>query len=185
MAKRVIIIHGFQGDPNHGWKPWLKKELEKRGFLVKNLQMPNPNHPKVKSWVNYLANQVGEVDSNCYLVGHSLGCITILRYLETLKNKEKIGGAVLVAGPIKAVKKEIKSFFDRPIRWAEIKKHCKRFVAINSDNDPYIPLEHGRILKEKLGAKLIIKKNHKHFSSSDGFVELPIVLEGVLGLARG
>jgi hypothetical protein len=28
-AKRVFIIHGWEGYPEEGWFPWLKKELEK------------------------------------------------------------------------------------------------------------------------------------------------------------
>ena len=30
--KRVYIIHGWEGYPEEGWFPWLKKELEDRGF---------------------------------------------------------------------------------------------------------------------------------------------------------
>jgi len=34
MSKRVFLIHGWEGSPEEGWRPWLKKELEKRGFKV-------------------------------------------------------------------------------------------------------------------------------------------------------
>ena len=47
MAKRVVIIHGFQGEPMHGFRPWLKRELEARGFEVAVPAMPSPNAPKV------------------------------------------------------------------------------------------------------------------------------------------
>jgi len=30
--KRVFIVHGWGGHPEEGWFPWLKKELERRGF---------------------------------------------------------------------------------------------------------------------------------------------------------
>ena len=29
--KKVFIIHGWEGYPEEGWFPWLKKELESRG----------------------------------------------------------------------------------------------------------------------------------------------------------
>jgi esterase/lipase len=32
--KKVFIIHGWDGYPEEGWFPWLKKELEKKGFSV-------------------------------------------------------------------------------------------------------------------------------------------------------
>ena len=28
------MVHGWDGNPNNHWFPWLKKELEKRGFEV-------------------------------------------------------------------------------------------------------------------------------------------------------
>lgn len=43
-------------------------------------------------WVPYLAQAVGELHPEDYSVGHSLGCITILRYLESLKEGQIAGG---------------------------------------------------------------------------------------------
>ena len=39
MVKRVFVVHGWDGHPAEGWFPWLKKELEKRGYLVNVLRM--------------------------------------------------------------------------------------------------------------------------------------------------
>ena len=47
MSKRVFVIHGWGGYPEEGWKPWLKKELEKRGFTVFVPAMPDTEHPKM------------------------------------------------------------------------------------------------------------------------------------------
>jgi predicted alpha/beta hydrolase family esterase len=47
-------------------------------------------------WVAYLSEIAAEPDEDLYMIGHSAGCITILRYLETIDRR--IGGAVLVAG---------------------------------------------------------------------------------------
>ncbi len=95
--KRVFIIHGWDGYPEEGWFPWLKKELEKNGFEVFVPAMPNPSEPKIEEWIPFLENIIDEPDEDTYLVGHSIGCQTIFRYLEQLENK-KIGGAVCVAG---------------------------------------------------------------------------------------
>lgn len=32
--KKAILIHGWEGYPEEGWRPWLKGELEKHGFEV-------------------------------------------------------------------------------------------------------------------------------------------------------
>jgi uncharacterized protein len=96
--KRVIIVHGYTGDSSKNWFPWLKAELEKLGVSVTVPQMPNTNAPVLTEWLPHLQATVGAPDTETYLVGHSLGCPTILRYLESLKNGEKTGGALLVAG---------------------------------------------------------------------------------------
>ena len=98
MAKRVFVIHGWEGYPEEGWRPWLRKELEGKGFEVIIPAMPDTATPTFAKWVPYLAQTVGAADENTYFVCHSLGCITTLRYLETLKENQKIGGVVFVAG---------------------------------------------------------------------------------------
>ncbi len=45
--KRVFIVHGWDGYPTEGWFPWLKAELEKRGFTVAVPAMPHPERPTV------------------------------------------------------------------------------------------------------------------------------------------
>jgi esterase/lipase len=47
MQKRVFLIHGWEGYPEEGWRPWLKNELEKIGFTVFVPSMPNTKHPKM------------------------------------------------------------------------------------------------------------------------------------------
>jgi len=187
MPKKAFLIHGWQGHPEEEWRPWLRNELESLGWKVILPAMPDTMHPKVHEWVRHtehLVNITGGPDENCYFVGHSLGCIAILRYLETLSN-EKVGGAILVAGFSDDLGyEEFLNFFTAPILWDEIKTHCKKFVAIHSDNDPYVPLEQGNVFKEKLGAELIIEHNMKHYSAEDGITELPIALEVLLRISK-
>src|SRR4030042_5005790 len=101
MQKRVFVIHGWEGYPEEGWFPWLSDELTKEGFEVKVLPMPNSAEPTIDEWMPFLAKNVGNANSNTVLVGHSIGCQTIWRYLETLGESEKIAGAVLVASWIR------------------------------------------------------------------------------------
>jgi len=189
MEKRVFLIHGWEGYPEEGWRPWLKKELEKKGFRVFVPAMPDTNNPKANKWIPYLAKLVGEPTKNDYFVGHSLGCITILHYLETLKVNQKVGGVILVAGFVndleyKGYKGEVSSFFRKIVNWDKIKQRCDKFVAIHSDNDPWVPLKHNTILREKLGARTIIEHNMGHFSGDDNIFKLPIVLKNILEISK-
>ena len=96
--KRAVIVHGWGGSPEEGWFPWLRKELEARDFEVTVPQLPEAETPRIGKWVPTLAVAVGAVDENTYLVGHSMGCQTIARYLEGLDESIHVGGAVYVAG---------------------------------------------------------------------------------------
>lgn len=183
--KRVFIIHGWEGYPEEGWRPWLKKKLETEDFQVFVPSMPDTNHPKMAIWVEYLTKIVAMPDDNCYFIGHSLGCITILRYLETLKENQKVGGVIFVAGFTSNLGyEELDSFFAKPIDWEKIKFRCSKFIAIHSDNDPYVSLHYGDFFKEKLGAGVIVEHDKKHFSGDDNITELPVVLELLLKMSK-
>lgn len=185
MTKRAFLIHGWEGYPEEGWRPWLKKELEKNGFKVTVPAMPDTKNPKMDAWLKHLIKTVGTPDEDCYFVGHSLGCITILRYIETLKENQNIGGAVLVAGFSDNLGyEEIEGFFKKPIKWERIKSRCGKFVAIHSDNDPYVPMEHGHVFQEYLDAELIVEHDMKHFSGDDGVTQLPACLDAVLRMVK-
>ena len=64
--------------------------------------------------------------------------------------------------------------------FGKIKKATKNFVAIFSDNDPYVPLTNIDIFRDGLGAKSIIEKKKGHFTEGDKVLEIPIVLKELL-----
>jgi uncharacterized protein len=183
--KRAVIIHCWGGVPEYCWYPWVKKELEERGFEVLVPAFPDTDNPKMNEWLPLLQKVASEPSEELYLIGHSLGCITIMRYLESLAENQKIGGAVFVAGFNENVGfEEIKSFFETPMNLEKIKDKVKNgFVAIHSDDDPYVDLRYADVFKEKLGAEIIIKHNAKHFSGAvegeETCVELPDVVRSI------
>ncbi len=191
MKKRVFIIHGWEGYPEEGWFPWLKKQLEQKDFEVFVPAMPNTDEPKIEEWVPFLSDLVGEPDEDTYFVGHSIGCQAILRYLETLENK-KIGGAIFVAGWFHLINLEgpeeeeiAKPWIEKQVDFEKIKNTSNNFVAIFSDNDEWVPLSDKDIFEKELGAKIIIEHGKGHFiGGDDGITELPIVLESILKMSK-
>jgi len=161
--KRVFIIHGWGGYSGEGWFPWLKKELEKQNFLVEIPSMPDSNEPKIETWVDYLKEVIIKPDEETFLVGHSIGCQTILRYLETLNLKEKVGGAVFVAGWFSLVmyesdeeKRIAKPWIENPIDFEKVRSHCKNFSAIFSTDDPFVSInDNAPIFRGRLGIKIL------------------------------
>jgi len=147
--------------------------------------MPNSAHPDCQEWVDHLKKIVEQVDEDTFFVGHSLGPIAILRFLETLPAGQKAGGVIMVSGfPESLGIPETESFFAGPLDYEKIKKSADKFEAINSDNDPYVPINRGEMLRDRLGAKLTILHNHGHISVDVGLTELPIVLEKIMAMAK-
>jgi predicted alpha/beta hydrolase family esterase len=178
--KRVFIVHRGEGRPGRDWYPYAKKELEKSGYTVSALRMPSPDLPIMKKWVAHLSKSVGRPNEHTYLIGHSAGVITILRYLEGLNKNEKVGGCVLVAGWVDDLGyKELRNFFTKPINWPAIRRHCRKFVAIHSSNDPFVRMYHGHTLKKKLGARLLIEHNKGHLTGEDRVKKLPSVVKSI------
>lgn len=185
MQKRVVIIHGWEGYPEEGWFPWLKRALTARGFAVAVPQMPHADAPQLPEWLATMQRVVGTADRDTYFVGHSLGCYTIAKYAETLSPETTVGGAVFVAGFSGRLNiPELENFYKTPLAWETIKRRMPRVIAIHSDDDPYVPLARGEELKEKLGADLRVESGWKHFSGSEGARELPFVLDAVLELSK-
>jgi hypothetical protein len=193
--KRVFIIHGWGGNPKEAWFPWLKRELEKREFKAVIPKMPGAEHPKIKTWTNHLKKIVGKPDENTYFVGHSIGCPAIMHYLEKLPKNTKVGGVVFVAGwfhlKLDAIEKEEPGSSKRVMPWiksklnfSKIKAHTKKFIAIFSTNDEYVPLSDKNLFKKRLNAKIIVLKNKGHMGSSSGLKRLRAALDSLIQLTK-
>ena len=189
--KRAIIVHGWEGHPNEAWFPWLKANLEPRGFHVEIPQMPTPETPKIETWVPFLASVVGTPDADTYLIGHSIGVQTILRYLETIDTS--IGGVLAVAGFFNLKPGSIGSpediqmaqpWLKTPMDFEKIRKNAGQITAIFSDNDKYVSLENADAFKEKLGAKTIIEHNRGHYGHHDLPFEISVALEEILKMTK-
>ena len=184
--KKVFIIHGFNGSPNGGWRPWLMVELAKHDIYACALPMPTPRYPIQEEWVKTVSEVIGNPDEEIFLVGHSLGVPTILRYLETLPKDKKIGGAVLVSGFINYVPGPgdrydlINKFAENSFDFEHIKNVCKKFVVIHGDDDPIVTFSNAEELSNKLSCKLISFPNGKHLNGKAGIYELPEALDSLL-----
>ncbi|HLD80213.1 MAG TPA: alpha/beta hydrolase [Candidatus Nanoarchaeia archaeon] len=178
--KRAIIVHGWDGVPNDSWKPWLKKELERSGFQILAPQMPGGLHPKLNEWIKTISQTVGVPDKDTYFIGHSLGCISIVRYLTTLPKNNVVGGCVLIAGFSGNIRiPEISEFYSQTADVEKARDHCNNFVIIHSDNDEDVPMKKAIEFKDQLKAKFILEHNKGHLSESDNVKELPSALNAI------
>lgn len=160
--------------------------MEAKGFEVAVPTMPHTDELTIEAWVEHLSNQVGEPDENTYLIGHSIGTQTIMRYLASLENK-KIGGIVLVAGFFELPYLEdeeipiAKPWLETPINLEKVKNTTDNITVILSDNDPDVPFERTKqAFEEKLNAKIVVEHKKGHFDESTGIKELPSALKSAL-----
>jgi predicted alpha/beta hydrolase family esterase len=175
--KRVFVVHGYTGYPDKNWFPWLKRELEAMGMQVSVPALPNTESPALDEWLDHLAGLVGQPDEDTFLVGHSLGCATILRYLGSLEAGQKIGGALLVAAFAEPISlSQLDGFTAGEWDYEAVKTAASRIEVINSDNDPYIPIEMAYHIRDRFGANLEVLHAAGHINQSDGYTELPVAL---------
>ncbi|MDD5193029.1 MAG: alpha/beta fold hydrolase [Candidatus Nanoarchaeia archaeon] len=177
---KVYLVHGWGGSSkSEGWFDWLKKELSTNNIDFKFFDMPNTNYPKINEWVEFLQKNIKDIDNETYLIGHSIGCQTIMRYLEDLPENLRFRGVIFVAGWFNLINLETEKEKEIAKPWLEtllnhnrIKKHCNNFLSIFSDNDEWVPLSDSELFKDRLNSKIIIKHNEGHFNETKEIREI-------------
>ena len=186
--KKIFIIHRWGGTPDSDWYPWLKQKLENKGFEVQVPKMPNSDEPEIDAWVSHLKKLVKNPDKDTYFIGHSIGCQTIMRYLESLPANVKVGDAVFIAGWFnldnlegEEVESIANPWIKTSIDFNKVKQKLGKLTVFLSTNEPYGLIEkNSKIFKEKLGAKVIIEKNKGHFTEDDNITEMPEIISNIL-----
>lgn len=173
MERRVFLIHGFRGTPEiPKWYPWLKKELEDCGYEVKSPQFPSPEMPKLKEWDATFEKELDGNFSDVIFVGHSLGGIAAIRAIENHQTDEMAKAVILVGAPIKeATRPEIREFLP-PIDWNKVKSKVSNFIYVYSDDDPYVPIEHGLEFNKVLPGRFIPMSDYLHFQAQNSLPEI-------------
>ncbi|MBI4534115.1 MAG: serine hydrolase family protein [Candidatus Melainabacteria bacterium] len=183
---RVILIHGSYGNPNENWFPWLATKLQTLGHQVLAPTFPTPHGQHLTAWRQVFLNEVGTINSNTILIGHSLGCGFILNLLE--KSSFAAQATFLVAGflgnlGLKDFDAINYSFVCHQLNWQAIRRNAGTVKVYASDNDPYVPLAKGHELAEHLAVNLTIIHNGGHINASAGFTTFPALLTDLIDLS--
>ncbi len=181
---RIIIIHRWGANPQSDWYSWLKRELEKKGHSVFVPEMPNTDEPMIEEWVAHLKRVVGQLDAETCFVAHSIGCQSVLRFLEGEKYSGKVGNVVFVAGWFKLDNLEgeevvaiAKPWMNTPIDFSLVRRRLNSLTVFLSNNEPYGFVQYNSdVYQKELGAMVVIEKDKGHFTEEDRVVEMPEVL---------
>lgn len=161
---RVVIVHGFNSWPSSHWFPWIKKELEAEGHSVLIPDLPKPLLPDYSLWMRKLTDTVGAIDENTVFVGHSLGAITALLYIQSRPESERCTGFVGVA-PLAKQRYDllVGTFFEVPLRFEELKRRIPKMLVLSDPKDHLVPFDDAKYLVEKMQCDLIACANRGHF----------------------
>ena len=176
---RAIILPGNGNcDIASQWYLHVKKELENIGIGVIAENMPDANLARKEYWLPWIKEKSRDADK-LVLIGHSSGAVAILRYLEN----HKVEGAVLVAPcytDLGIEKEKASHYFDDPWQWDKIKQNAKWFIQFASADDPYIPIEEARFIRDKINSEYHESTDQKHFSRDTiGKVEFPELVKAI------
>ena len=192
IMNKIYIVHCWDGTKDDGWYPWLDKQLSNENNIVYRFDMPNTTSPDINEWVSFLDSKVESLDENTFFVGHSIGCQTIMRYLQT-KNMCKIGGILFVAPWLElldfAIEDEesynvAKPWLNTKIDFEKVKQFTNNINCIFSDNDYFVSLDQKDKFEKLLDANTIVVSGKGHISQDDGVYELKEILEECKNMLR-
>lgn len=176
MRMKVMIIPGNGNtDISENWFPYVKKRLEELGIDAIAKNMPDPDLARRQFWIPFIEKEING-DENSILIGHSSGAVAILRFLEN----HKVLGAIIVGAcytDLGDEKEKLSSYYDDEWQWNKIKQNAKWIIQFASTNDPYIPIEEARFIRDKINSEYNEYKDQGHFSSDANKTEFPEIVE--------
>lgn len=183
--KKILIVHGYHASSQSHWFPWLKAILEQQGATVYIPNLPNSSFPDPVEWLQCLEDMPFSIDEYTLCIGHSLGCITLLKFLDTHKQQlHKIGGYILVSGFSKIFDKGLSSeefallqeHTNYQLDYKEVMNITDHRVSIVSSNDYLVTPDLSLELAKALHTKIVMVENAGHFLGRDGYYEFHDIL---------
>lgn len=179
--ERAVIFHGYGATPTDHWFGWLAVQLAADGIQTTIPALPDPLDPRPEPWEDSVRAALGGPDEHTIVVAHSLGCLSVLRYLRTLPGEWRLGTLVFVSGFTDRLPDlpELDGFIGDGLDVTGISEHIDRIVVIRSDNDSLVPPALTDRLAEQLGASAQVVTGAGHFLAAEGITELPIARDAI------
>lgn len=173
----AIIIHGWMEYPDFAWLPWLRKELEVRGYTTEVPLLPNSELPDRETWVQIIRHAIKTPDT--IIICHSLGCLATLMALQEYEG-EPLAQAIVVAGFARPFLLPFQPWFTgMTLDFEKIATKAKKWTFLHSEKDLVVPYIEGAWLASQFHQPLVtIEKGH--MTGEEGVIELPEVLEVIV-----
>lgn len=192
MAARVVIVPRWSGEATSDWYPWIRAELGRDSgpaLSVEVLDLPRPDAPEIDACVAAFQAQLGtrvEELRDTILVGHSVGCQALMRYLAQLAPATAGVGPkrlVCIAGwwTVDEPWPTIRPWIDTPIALPRLRANTPGGVSVLlSQDDPFTAdwRSNQSTWEQRLDAEVRVVPDGRHFNGE----QEPAVLELVRGL---
>ncbi|KXV62641.1 hypothetical protein AD949_10865 [Acetobacter orleanensis] len=178
-SRQYVIVHGYRATPEAHWFPWLKAQLEQTGAKVHVPALPSSQAPDPQIWAETLNTVLPHLTPQTVLIGHSLGCITLLRHLLSRPVGETLGGYVLISGfdqPLEALP-HLNGFTDCPLDYDALRRLSAFRASVFSDNDLVVAPQCSRSLAASLQTTTLEVPGGGHFLGREGFEQFPALLD--------
>ncbi|HBK35066.1 hypothetical protein A2239_03130 [Candidatus Uhrbacteria bacterium RIFOXYA2_FULL_40_9] len=179
---RVILVHGFNASPQMNFHPRLADQLRAKGFevIAPTLPLQAGEEFDLHKAIEKMKEQVGYLKGDDILLGHSLGSLIILQYLEAIEMTETPRAVILVAPPWSVSRPELRQLFIADLDADVLMWKAREFIVIHSKDDKLVPIAHGRRLAEALRARFIETATDGHYMEAD----YSVLLETILSIAQ-
>ena len=174
----VIILHGIQSHAGDHWERWLAHELEERKHTIYMPELPNAGHPDRFEWLGYVKELLERAPSgNLLMIGHSLGVVTALDFIE--QSEKKVHGLISVSGFAEDYGAELNGYFMRQkdLDFNMINDHLGKSFVLYGDDDPYVPQETLGNLASFLDVTPEIIAKGGHLNTVAGYEVFPLLLD--------
>lgn len=165
---RVLLMPRWSGTVDDDWYPWLRRELAVP--ITAGALLPTPGAPVIADCVAELARLGGAGSlEETVLVGHSVGCQAVLRFVAGLPEEARVGAIVCVAGwfSVDEPWPTIRPWIDTPMDHARIRRATDHIAVLLSDDDPFTAdhTANAAAWGERLGATVTMVPGARHFNA--------------------
>ena len=188
MARRFLILHGYEGsEPDH-WQTWLAGRLRERGQHVRYPDLPEPFAPEPGAWGAALHAELADLagplggQGERVVVCHSLASTLWLREAAAVAPEHRVDRVVLVAPPCpNGVPAVLARFFPVDTAAEALAAAAGMTRVVCADDDPFCPEGAAGRWGAPLRLPVDLVTGGGHLNPDAGYGPWPAMRDWVLG----
>jgi predicted alpha/beta hydrolase family esterase len=156
-----LIVPGLGNSGPEHWQTY----FESQGGQFRRIQQQEWDAPRCEDWIVTVNEALSMYDpASVVLIGHSLGCATIVHWAN--RYRQKIKGALLVApSDVEAANYNFPAKGFDPMPLAPLPFSS---IVVASTNDPWVSMDRARYFASNWGSRLVDIGEAGHINAASG-----------------